>query len=260
MLSTQQARFFKSFDTGAAARPLYRVVKRSLLGAIEQGVCLPGESLPSEFEIARAMGVSIGTLRRAVDELVAEHIVVRRHGLGTFVATHNADRFLFQFFHVERGDGLREAPIVDFISFVRTRADSQLAETLHLRPGEAVIQIENRLRLQGRAVVYDRLTLPSALFKGMSEKHFRGRQSTIYQLYQSDYGISVLRAQERVRATGADRDAVRVLGVGAGQPMIEVQRVALTFGDRPVEHRTSIINTAHHDYVHLLSRPEGAGA
>jgi GntR family transcriptional regulator len=260
MLSTQHARFFRSVAAQTTVKPLYRVVKRSLLNAIEQGICPPGATLPSETEIAGAMGISIGTLRRAVDELVAEHIVVRRHGLGTFVALHDTDRFLFQFFHVERSDGLREAPLVDFVSFERMRADEEIAEALHLRQGEAVIQIENRLRLQGRAVIYDRLTLPSALFKGLTEKRFRERQSTIYQLYQSEYGISVLRAQERVRAAGADRDAMRVLGVAAGQPVIQVQRIALTFGDRPVEARTSVINTAQHDYVNLLSRPESKSA
>ena len=235
--------------------PLYRVVKRSLLQAIESGAFPPGETLPSEAEIASQMGISIGTLRRAVDELAAEHILVRRQGRGTFVATHNTDRFLFQFFHVERADGLREAPLVDLVSFERVRAEEEPAQALQLRAGEPVIQIENRLRLQGMAVIYDRLTLPATLFKGLTEKRFRERPSTIYQLYQSDFGISVVRAQERARARAADRNAARVLGLGVGVPVMQVNRTALTFGDRPVEHRVSIINTAHHDYVNLLSRP-----
>ena len=251
------APMFETIAPEAAGMPLYRVVKRSLLNAIESGSCPPGETLPSETEIAAAMGVSIGTLRRAVDELAAEHILVRRQGRGTFVATHNTDRFLFQFFHVERDDGRREAPIVDLVSFERLRAEEEPALALQLRSGEPVIQIENRLRLQGSAVIYDRLTLPSTLFKGLTEKRFRERPGTIYQLYQSDFGISVLRASERARATAADRHAVRVLGLSPGQPVMQVRRTALTFGDRPVEHRISIINTAHHDYVNLLSRPAG---
>ena len=257
MQTTLSAPLFEAIAPEAAGMPLYRVVKRSLLNAIEAGSCPPGETLPSETEIAGAMGVSIGTLRRAVDELAAEHILVRRQGRGTFVATHNTDRFLFQFFHVERADGLREAPRVDLVSFERLRADDEPAEALQLRIGDPVIQIENRLRLQGSAVIYDRLTLPSTLFKGLTEKRFRERPGTIYQLYQSDFGISVLRAKERARAASADRNAVRVLGLPFGQPVMQVHRTALTFGDRPVEHRISIINTAHHDYVNLLSRPAG---
>jgi GntR family transcriptional regulator len=248
---------FEVIAPETAGMPLYRVVKRSLLNAIESGTCPPGETLPSETEIAGAMGVSIGTLRRAVDELAAEHILVRRQGRGTFVATHNTDRFLFQFFHIERADGLREAPLVDLVSFERLRVEDEPAQALQLRTGEPVFQIENRLRLQGSAVIYDRLTLPSLLFKGLTEKRFRERPGTIYQLYQSDFGISVLRAKERARAGAADRSAVRVLGLTPGQPVMQVHRTALTFGDRPVEHRISIINTAHHDYVNLLSRPSG---
>jgi GntR family transcriptional regulator len=257
MQTAMSAPLFEAIAPETAGMPLYRVVKRSLLSAIESGSCPPGETLPSETEIAGAMGVSIGTLRRAVDELAAEHILVRRQGRGTFVATHNTDRFLFQFFHVERADGLREAPLVDLVSFERLRADDEPAQALQLRLGDPVIQIENRLRLQGSAVIYDRLTLPQALFKGLTEKRFRERPGTIYQLYQSDFGISVLRARERARASAADRNAVRVLGLPLGQPVMQVRRTALTFGDRPVEHRISIINTAHHDYVSLLSRPAG---
>jgi len=257
MHAAEPAPRFEAIAPEAAGMPLYRVVKRSLLQAIESGAFPPGETLPSEAEIASQMGISIGTLRRAVDELAAEHILVRRQGRGTFVATHNTDRFLFQFFHVEREDGRRQAPVVDLVSFERVRADEEPAQALQLRPGDPVVQIENRLRLQGLAVIYDRLTLPAGLFKGLTEKRFRERPSTIYQLYQSDFGITVVRAQERARARAADRNAARVLGVAVGLPVMQVNRTALTFGDRPVEHRVSIINTAHHDYVNLLSRPAG---
>src|SRR3954468_12935586 len=127
MVSASTESAFEAIAPAAAGMPLYRVVKRSLLSAIESGTYPPGETLPSETEIAGAMGVSIGTLRRAVDELAAEHILVRRQGRGTFVATHNTDRFLFQFFHVEREDGLREAPRVDLVSFERVHADGEPA-------------------------------------------------------------------------------------------------------------------------------------
>jgi GntR family transcriptional regulator len=246
---------FRPIAPGAAGSLLYREVKRALLRAIEAGTCPPGHTLPSEAELSVALGVSIGTLRKAVDELVAEHLLVRRQGRGTFVATHGADRFLFQFFHVERRDGLREVPDVDLVSFERQRCDEDAAQALGLRLADPVIQIENRLRLQGQAVVYDRITLPATLFKGLTEKRLRERPGTIYQLYQSEFGITVVRALERARAWAADRAAARVLGVGLGTPVMQVHRTALTFGDRPVEHRVSVIDTRQHDYVNLLSKP-----
>jgi GntR family transcriptional regulator len=239
----------------AAGMPLFRAVKRSLLRAIEDGVVAPGDALPSETELSAGFGVSVGTLRRAVDELVADHILVRRQGRGTFVAMHTSDRFLFQFFHVERSDGLREAPEVELLSFERIRLDDDAAAALGLRPGEPALQVENRLRLQGRPVVHDRLVVPAALFRGLTEKRWRERPSTIYHLYQTEFGITVVRAHERLRAVGADRNTARVLGVALGQPMLQVRRVALGLGGQPVEWRISTVATAQHDYVNLLSRP-----
>lgn len=246
---------FERIAPGGAGGPLYRQAKLALLRAVEAGRYPAGEALPSESELSAALGVSIGTLRHAVDELVAEHILVRHHGRGTFVAVHSTDRFLFQFFHIERSDGLRDYPQVEFVSFERTRVDEDAAQALGLHPGDPVLQIENRLLLQQRAVVYDRLLLPVLLFKGLTEKRFRDRSSTIYHLYQTEFGITVTHARERARAVAADRSVARTLGVAAGTPVMQVRRTALTFGDRPVEYRVSTIHTAQHEYVQLLSRP-----
>ena len=254
MTRARPSHAFTAAASLAAGAPLYRVVKRSLLAAFEAGAFLPGDALPSEAELARQFEVSIGTLRRAVDELVAEHILSRRQGLGTFLASHSAKRFLFQFFHVERGDGLREHPQVELVSFERLRIPETAALALRVRPGEQGIQIENRLSLQGRAVVHDRLILPSALFKGLTEKRVRERPGTIYQLYQSDFGITVVHAVERSRAGPADRLTSKVLRIAPGTPVMHVHRTALTFGDRPVEYRHSTIDTTRHDYVNLHSR------
>jgi GntR family transcriptional regulator len=251
---------FETIAPEAAGMPLYRVVKRSLLNAIEAGTCPPGNMLPSETELAGAMGVSIGTLRRAVDELAAEHILVRRQGRGTFVATHTGDRLLFQFFHVERRDGRREAPAVEVLSFERLRCDdAEPAQALGLHAGDTVIRIENRLRLQERAVVHEHITLPAALFKGLTEKRVRECAAALYPLYQSEFGVTVVRALERARAIGADRSAARVLELAPGTPVMQLRRTALSFGDRPVEHRHSVIHTAQHDYVQQLA-PAGAKA
>ncbi len=245
-------------EAAGGAGPLYRRAKRALLQVIEQGACAPGTALPSETALAGTLGVSIGTLRRAVDELVADHILVRQQGRGTFVATHDAERFLFQFFHVERADGHREAPQVELLAFERQRLDGDAAEALEalrLREGEHVFVIQNRLSLQGRPVVFDRIVLPAPMFRGLTEKKLRERPGTIYQLYQSEFAITVLRAAERARAVPADRATARVLGVVPGAAVMQVRRTALTFGDRPVEYRVSTVNTARHDYVRMLSRP-----
>ncbi len=235
--------------------PLYRAVRRALLRSIEEGELAPGAALANETELAAAFGVAVGTLRRAVDDLVAEHILVRRQGRGTFVATHTRDRFLFQFFHVERGDGLREVPSVDLLSFERIRMDEDAATALATRAGTPGFEFENRLKLQGKAVVHDRIVVAATQFRGLTEKRLRERPSTIYHLYQSEFGVTVVRARERLRAALTDRANARALGVPLGMPVLQVRRTAIALGGRPVEYRVSTIVTSAHDYVNLLSRP-----
>ncbi|MDP3310465.1 MAG: GntR family transcriptional regulator, partial [Polaromonas sp.] len=189
------------------------------------------------------------------------HVLVRRQGKGTFVAPHNRARFMFQFFHVEprwdpEDDTPREQPFpdIDCIAFARDQADEAEAKALRIKPGDAVFRIENRLALRGRVVIHDRLVLSAAMFRNLTEKRFSERPGTIYALFQTDFGITVLRAQERARAVAAGRAVARVLGLPAGAPVMEVHRLALTFGDRPVEYRISTINTQAHDYVSMLSK------
>lgn len=247
---------------GATALPLYRRVKRDLQKMIEAGHYTPGKPLPSEAALAPALQVSIGTLRHAVDELVHEHVLVRRQGKGTFVAPHNNARFMFQFFQVEPRWGLdddeaapeQEFPDIACIEFSRDKADAAQARALRIAPGAPVFRIENKLALYGRVVVHDKLTLSATLFRGLTEKRFVERPSTVYALYQADFGITVLQALERARAVAAGKAVARVLAVAQAWPVIEVHRLALTFSDKPVEYRISTINTQLHDYVNLRSK------
>jgi GntR family transcriptional regulator len=245
---------FAPIAPDAAGMPLYRAVARALLRTIEEGALAPGAALPSETRLSASFGVAVGTLRRAVDDLVADHILVRRQGRGTFVATHTRDRFLFQFFHVERGDGLREAPEVELLSFERARMDEEAASALGMQAGDPAFAVQNRLRLQDTVVVHDQLVIPAVLFRGLTEKRLRERPSTLYHLYQNEFGITVVRAHERVRAVAADRASARVLGISPGQALLQVRRTAIALGGRAVEYRTSSVVTTRHDYVNLLSR------
>lgn len=261
METRQKSRRTKQPD-GAEPLPLYRRVKRDLQQMIEAGRYGPGKPLPSESALAPALKVSIGTLRHAVDELVHEHVLVRRQGKGTFVAPHNNARFMFQFFQVEPRWALddddapreQEFPEIACIGFSRDKADADEARALRIGLHAPVFRIENKLALRGRVVVHDKLTLSAALFRNLTEKRFVERPGTVYALYQTDFGITVLRAQERARAVAAGKSVARVLGVADACPVIEVHRLALTFGDKPVEYRISTINTQAHDYVSVLSK------
>ena len=88
-----------------AFRPLYRQIQDLIVQALADREWLPGEMIPSEMDLAARFEVSQGTVRRAIDELAAEHLLVRRQGKGTFVATHADPRAFFRFLRLIPDDG-----------------------------------------------------------------------------------------------------------------------------------------------------------
>jgi GntR family transcriptional regulator len=240
-----------------AGTALYKHVKRLILLGIERGEWSPGTALPNEAALAKLFEVSIGTLRRSVDELQAEQVLSREQGRGTFVQTHGQRRYLFQFLKIEPRGAWPKAPaplisafpVVKCVHFARTEADAASAAALQLQPGDSVFKIENVLTMEGAKVVHDSITLSAKKFRGLTEKRFIERTGTVYQFYQQEYGVTILRARERTRAVSASRATAKVLGINAGQSLLEIHRIALSFDEQPVEYRISSVNSAYHDYV-----------
>jgi len=250
-------------------RPLYDQVRSRLIEGISAGQWRAGEAVPTEAELAKSFGVAIGTIRKAVDSLVAERALVRHQGKGTFVTAHDGGRLLFHFFHIVARDGSKAYPEVRTVSFRRDRANADEARALGIAMHDKVIRIRNVLSLPATSgtvhnskpdvpcpLIVDDLTLAAEMFPGLSEKIFLSRGNTIYHLYQSRYGINVLRTDERLRAGLATADVAQLLGIPAGAPLLEIRRIALTFRDRPVELRLSRVDTARHDYHNTLGKGE----
>ncbi|RPH67647.1 MAG: GntR family transcriptional regulator [Burkholderiales bacterium] len=238
----------QDFISSASGGPIFKEVKRRMLAALAAGEWKPGEAIPAEPRLAERFGISIGTLRKGIDELVAENVLVRQQGRGTFVATHSRDRMLFLFFNVIRHDGVKVYPDVELVNFRKARADDETAERLQLPARAPVFAYRNALRLDGKPVIVDDITVPAELFAGLTPLRLQERTNTIYHLYQHGFGLSVVRTAETVRAVGAPEDIAQLLEVPAGSPLLLIRRVAFTLNDRPVEFRRSHVNTARHEY------------
>ena len=242
-------------NPSTASEPVfYRKVKRILISEIASGVLTPGIKFPNEKVLALRFGVSIGTLRRAVEELVAENILVRYQGRGTFVRKLDEERFLFQFFKLADRSGKFEYPSVKLVSFECAAATNEEAKALRLSGAAHVFRIENVLSLNGQATVYDRITIDAQLFDGLTRAHLENRSSTIYELYQRDYGITVAGADERLRAENADSRSAELLGLQAGTSVMRIERVAYTVENLPCEWRISVVDTRQVEYVSRSSK------
>lgn len=245
----------RSVVSNTFGAPLYKKVKHKIIESIRHGEWKPGAVIPSETKLCERFGVSMGTIRKTVDELSAEGFLIRQQGRGTFVATHNQDRYLFAFFHVVRQDGHKEFPKVELVEFEKVKADSYAAAMLRVEPGSRLFRFVNKLELGDAPVVIDEVLLPVSLFSGLTEKRLRERPATLYQFYQEDFSVTVIRTVERLRAVNADDFKARLLGVKVGDPLLHVIRVALSFKDQPVELRYSYVNTRAYEYS---SEPMGA--
>jgi len=242
------------FDAGAAiGGVLYKDVKRAILAALAEGEWKPAEAIPSERKLIERFGVSIGTLRKAIDELVAENLLIRHQGRGTFVATHRMEDHFFRFFRVVRQDGYREYPTVRLVRFRRGKADKSEAVALGLSVGDAVLRFTNVLSLEKTPVMIDAITVPVERFPTLTEVQLRERPNTLYNFYQDGFGINIIRTEERLRATLADDDDADLMEVPVGSALLQVLRTAYSYHDERVEYRVSKLNTAHHEFT--LSQP-----
>lgn len=229
--------------------PLYQQVKLAILKALAAGEWKQGEAIPPEKPLSERFGVSIGTLRKAIDELTSENILVRHQGRGTFVAAHDHNQHFFRFFRIVRHDGEKTYPTTELLDFRVEAASEEAQEKLGIPAGTRVFRFVNRLSLHQQPVLIDTLTLPETLFQGLTEEQLRERPSTLYRFYQDSFGVNVITIEEHARAALADARHAKRLGISRGAPLLELHRVAYSYNQLPVEWRISRVNTERYEYV-----------
>lgn len=229
------------------AQPLYAQVKALMMQRLIAGQWRPGEMLPSEFQLADLFGVSQGTVRKALDALAADNVVVRRQGRGTFVAEHNHHRALFHFFHLVGPEGERRLPESRLLSVRKGLAGRTEAGRLGLGRGAPVIRIRRVRSLDGRPAIAETITVPQGLFPDLAD--IREVPNTLYDFYERRYGVTIARAVERLAAIAAGERDAKLLDVAPGMPLLEIDRTALALDGAPAEWRVSRCLTDRHQYL-----------
>ncbi|AME26182.1 MULTISPECIES: GntR family transcriptional regulator [Burkholderiaceae] len=233
--------------------PLYQQIKALITQGLESGEWKPGEIIPSEVELAARYKVSQGTVRKAIDELAADNLLVRRQGKGTFVATHNEDRLQFRFLRLLPEDGDVHPHVSRLLECRRVRAPAEIARQLDLKPSDPVVCIKRLLQFDGETTVFDEIWLPGAVFRGLTAERLADYKGPLYAMFETEFGTRMIRASEKIRAVGADVAVGELLGVSEGSPLLSVERVSYTYGDRPVEVRRGWYVTNGYYYQNDLS-------
>ena len=238
---------------GPAFSPLYQQIKALMLHSLQQSEWRPGEAIPSETELAARFKVSQGTVRKAIDELAAENLLLRRQGKGTFVATHAEERLQFRFLRLTPDSGDSVGMQRRLIDCKRQRAPVEIARALGLRASDPVIRVRRVLTWRASPVVLDDIWLPANLFKGLTAERLADYRGPMYGLFESEFGVHMIRAEEKIRAVAADDVSAALLAVAIGAPLLSVERLSLTYGDKPVELRRGLYSTAAHYYRNVLN-------
>jgi GntR family transcriptional regulator len=230
-------------------KPLYLQVKDLMVQRLAAGAWRPGEALPSEFGLAAEFKVSQGTMRKALDELAAQNLLVRQQGKGTFVAQHTMQRALFHFFHLVADGGTRALPAARVLSLRDAKADRHEAARLKVKPGSAVVRLKRLRLLDGRAAIFERIVLPAAIFPRFVARMPVDVPNELYRYYEDVYGVTVARASERLKAVTATAEEAKGLKLGKTAPLLEIDRIAYALGGRAVEWRLSRCDTQYHHYL-----------
>jgi len=234
-------------------QPLYKQVYDVLVRRIADGSWRPAEALPSEQALAAELNVSQGTVRKALDVLVAENLVQRHQGKGTYVAEHTQEHALFRFFRLARpnSDGDRVTPESTKARCKRRVATPTEAGKLHLSKSEKVVEIKRTRVVDGIPAVSETIIVPLKLFPELD--HQTSLPNTLYSLYQSVYGVNVTVAKEELQAVLANKADEKELGVKSGSPVLRIDRIAIGIDGQHVEWRVSRCNTHNIVYANDIS-------
>lgn len=224
--------------------------------SLQAGEWKPGDLIPSEFELAARFKVSQGTVRKAIDELAKDHLLVRRQGKGTFVATHSEQQVQFRFLKLKPDNpglaqqGPAERRIIDCN---RMRAPAEVAKVLSLRTSDYVYQVRRVLSFDGVPTIFEDIWLPGSTFKGLTADRLSQDTRPMYAMFESDFGIRMVRAQERLRAVLPSADVGELLKVSANTPLLRIERMSFTYHDSPMEWRIGTYRTDTRHYLNELS-------
>jgi GntR family transcriptional regulator len=227
-------------------RPLYMQARELLRSRIVEGTWPPGHYLPSEARLAQELRVSLGTIRKAMEELVEQGLLERLHGRGTRVTAQSSARSRFRFFRFQRADGSRFVPAGRILGVERRSPSPDQRELLGLSTRERVLIIHRERRDGDRAIAIERIAVPLRLFENLDLPIGTDLGEELYVLYQQQCGVTIMATRDEIAPDSADAETARLLDVQQGTPILRITRLATALDGTPAELRVSRSASLHY--------------
>jgi len=219
----------------AISIPLYIQIAEGLISQIESGELTPGDRLPAERELSEKLGVNRMTLRRALHVLEAQGVIVRKHGIGTYIAEPKIERRVDTVFRFTTGMQSRGyTPGTRLISLEPIFLDAALARQLALPVAAPAYQIRRLRTLNQEPVLLESYTIPAGRFPGLEVHDLESR--SVYEVMESEYGISIALARQSFEPVVASAFEAELLGVRTGAPLMMEKRISFDKERCPVEY------------------------
>ena len=231
-------------------QPLYKQVYDLLTARLVKGEWKPAEPLPSEMALAEQLGVSQGTVRKALNQMVAEKLLDRRQGKGTFVAEHTQESSLFRFFRHRLPGGESVIPETEVLDVTRTRASSRAQLCLSLSASDEVTAMTRLRSVLGQPTIYEVIYQPQAIFPNLDQQ--AEIPNSLYTLYQEKYGVSIVEVKDEIHAAALPAEAAEPLGLQVGTPVLMIERASVSLDGRTVEWSQSYCSSENYVYAVTL--------
>lgn len=219
--------------------PLYQRLRDEMLAKIMNREWQPDTAIPTELELTKAYGVAIGTVRKAVETLVADGLLERSQGRGTFVRRPNFNSSLFRFFRHQTAGAKNKVPEGKILERTLTSPPEAVAAALELTKRAKAIRLDRLRLVDDLPVLLEEIWLPHARFGALMDIELPAFGNLLYPLYEELCGQTVASAQETLTVESASPGIAEQLKIEVGKPVVVIDRLALGYDRHPLEWRRS---------------------
>ncbi len=228
--------------------PLYQRLRDQLAEQIANNRWRPGEAIPTEAALSSEYCLSTGTVRKAIDMLVADNILERQQGRGTYIRRPQFQSSLFRFFRFQTAAGERQVPESRILSIEPMIAPSAVSQALGLIPDAPVIRLVRLRLLDAQPVLAEEIWLPRVLFQALLDTDLQLHGPLLYPIYETLCGQVVAYAEETLTAESVSDVHARLLHIPENSPVVVIERLARNYAGQPLEWRRSRGHASHFRY------------
>ncbi len=227
----------------------YGWLAASMRARILQGEWVPGEAIAPESVLAKSYGVALGTIRQAIALLVADDLLERHQGRGTFVKAGIGGASMLRFFRFRQSGDLQSPPASRILARRARLAGDQEAELLGVPAGASVLVLDRLRSIDGHPCLLETITLPLPLFQPLADSDTSAWDDLLYPMYQRVCGVTIHHAEDHLSFDRLDARQANHLQLEKAHPCTRVRRRAFDLGARCVELRTTLGDAFAFEYT-----------